>query len=482
MTVHDLPRQPSLEWLRNESRELQRKARLGDREALAVLEEHHPRSVASAASLPLTSAQLAVARSYGFASWPKLRDHVATINRYFGRPDEITPDAADPVGQFLTQACLTYGADGGRRLAEAGALLDAHPEVATASVSTMAAANEVEALRASLAADPSAVHRPGAPHPWEPLLFAAYARVPGRSTLEAGRVLLEAGADPNAGYLWDGTYPFTALTGVFGGGEDWPNQPRHPDSIEFARLLLKAGANPNDTQAIYNRMFLPDADHLELLFEFGLGVGDPSPWAARLGRAAWPIERALALNLEWAAKHGFIDHVRLLLDHNVDPNVRSEHPVHRARSAYELAELGGNREIADLLVAAGAERHDLDPLDQFVAACLRADRDAVTSLRTDELVSRAQAERRPLAEAASMGKRDAVRVMLDAGFDINAPGRTALHEAALRGDLELVRALLEWGADPTIVDPQYNSTPLGWAQHAGRDEVAELLAAQMPSG
>src|SRR5205823_5014840 len=211
----------NLEHLRNESRELQRRARRGDPEALAFLAEHHPRSEAD----KLTGVQLAVARSYGFASWPKLREHVETINRYFWPPVEAASDNdhVELVDQFLAYACLTYtGVEARQRPRDAAAVLVAHPEIATASVHAMAAANEADALRAAIAADPSLVERPGGPHRWVPLLYAAYARVPGRSTLDAMRLLLGAGADPNAGTLWDGTYPFTALTGVLGGGEDWP--------------------------------------------------------------------------------------------------------------------------------------------------------------------------------------------------------------------------------------------------------------------
>lgn len=332
-----------------------------------------------------------------------------------------------------------------------------------------------------MAGDPALVHRLGGPHRWEPLLYAAYARIPGRSTLQAGRVLLDAGADPNAGSLWDGRYPFTALTGVLGGGENWPHQPRHPDGLVFARVPLEAGANPNDTQAIYNRMFLPGNEHLELLFEYGLGRGDPGPWAARLGPRATPIADALQLDLEWAVQAGFIDRVRLLLDHGVDPNGNSGHPAMDGRSPYELAETAGHRDIADLLVAAGAERRELPRLERFVAACRRADRAEVEALRTDDLVARAQAEHGPLPKAAALGRRDAVRLMLDVGFDINAIGRgTALHEAAFAGNLELVQALIEWGADPWILDPGYNATALGWAQHAGHDEVAHFLTSVDP--
>jgi len=279
MTSRELPRRPSVEHLRNEARDLQRERKATDPDA------------------KLSNAQLAVARSYGFPSWPKLREHVETINRYFWPPADAASDDEDVdlVDRFLADACLTYtGIDAGQRPLDAAALLDSHPELATASVHAMAAANEADALRAAIAADPTVVERPGGPHRWVPLLYAGYARVPGRSTLHAARVLLDAGADPNAGSLWDGTYPFTALTGVLGGGEE--GQPRHPDGMAFARLLLEAGANPNDTQAIYNGTFLPDDSHLQLLFEFGLGTGDPGPWwpRARPRRCWTPTGRSRA--------------------------------------------------------------------------------------------------------------------------------------------------------------------------------------------
>jgi ankyrin repeat protein len=472
MTSRDLPRRPSLGHLRNEARDLHREHKATDPGA------------------KLSGAQLAVAQSYGFPSWPKLREHVETINRYFWPPADAASDNeedVDLVDRFLADACLTYtGIDAGQRPFDAAALLDAHPQLAAASVHAMAAANEADALQAAIAADATVVERPGGPHRWVPLLYAAYARVPGRSTLDAARVLLDAGADPDAGSLWDGTYPFTALTGVLGGGEE--GQPRHPDGIAFARLLLEAGANPNDTQAIYNGTFLSDDSHLQLLFEFGLGTGDPGPWEARLGPRAASVADYLLLNLEWAADRGWRDRVQLLLDHGVDPSGRSHYRADDDLSLYELAEAAGNREIAELLVAAGAEHRELGPVERLVAACMRADRAEVEALATEELVRRAEHDRAPLAYAAMLGRRDAVRLMLDVGFDINVLGGgpgpmrgaaqgTALHAAAFQGDVELVRDLLAWGADPTILDPAFQSTARGWAESAGQQQIVDLLDA-----
>lgn len=62
------------------------------------------------------------------------------------------------------------------------------------------------------------------------------------------------------------------------------------------------------------------------------------------------------------------------------------------------------------------------------------------------------------------------------GFDVNArPRTTALHEAALRGNMPLIALLVELGADRTIVDTEFNSTPSGWADHGGNPDAARYL-------
>ena len=140
-------------------------------------------------------------------------------------------------------------------------------------------------------------------------MYLAYARhdlTASESRLvDSVRILVEHGADPNVGYLWHGLpSPFTALTGAFGEGELGPTlQPRHPHSLELARVLLEAGAEANDSQALYNRMFGDDDDHLVLLFEFGLGTGDGGPWRARLGDAIDLPEALLRAQLRWAVMH-----------------------------------------------------------------------------------------------------------------------------------------------------------------------------------
>lgn len=397
---------------------------------------------------------------------------------YAGSPHKVT-DFAGPVDEFLAHACLVYGGDTPDRLDHARALPAADPGIAKANIFTIAVLGDVDGAAAALAADPAAASRQGGPFDWEPLLYLTYSRMPGGDPVEVARLLLDAGADPNAGYLWEGNHPpFTALTGAFGEGEDAVNQPRHRAELPLARLLLSAGADPNDGQTLYNRMFGADDGHLRLLFEFGLGTGDGGPWRSRLPDLASPAEMLHDVLL-WAAAHGQRDRVDLLLEHGVPPESEHRgHPLHQGRSAHDLAVRAGNREIAAMLEAAGAVPTPLDDADQFVA-------DAMAGIAVDappSVVAQAIA-RDPYAvvRAAELGKGYAVRVLVGAGFDVNAAEcETALHQAAFTGNLDLVRLLLDLGADPSIQDSSFGSTPLGWAEHNRHDQVVEYLRTDQP--
>ncbi|HWF49718.1 MAG TPA: ankyrin repeat domain-containing protein, partial [Solirubrobacteraceae bacterium] len=84
-----------------------------------------------------------------------------------------------------------------------------------------------------------------------------------------------------------------------------------------------------------------------------------------------------------------------------------------------------------------------------------------------------------LVRAAEGNNVDAVKLLIDLGFDVNAINRTApLHEAAMRGNMEMIRLLLEHGADPKVHDRSYDATPAGWAAHHGQTEAERYLRAR----
>jgi ankyrin repeat protein len=332
-------------------------------------------------------------------------------------------------------------------------------------------------LEAALADDPDAVNRATGPFRWPPLLYVTYGRLNVGDPVGSTGVLLAHGADPDAGFLWHGLVsPFTALTGAFGGGEQGQSAHRHGPAI--AQLLLRAGADPNDNQTLYNRMFTPADDHLELLFAHGLGADRPSPWRRRFGHTYPSPEQMLGEQLRWAAGHGFTARVRLLLEHGVDPRSPGYHPDHGDLTAFELAVTHGHREAADLLAEVGGSSDRIDDVDQLLSAAFSADRAALRAA-SPAVVGQARG-RRPdaVAVAVEHGHDAAIPVLLELGFDVNAAGRwatTALHEAAHSGRADVVATLLAAGADPTRRDERFDATPSDWAAHAGHQALADDL-------
>lgn len=106
-----------------------------------------------------------------------------------------------------------------------------------------------------------------------------------------------------------------------------------------------------------------------------------------------------------------------------------------------------------------------DESDELLVAVLRADRDAVAQAGDDALT--ALRERRPglLVEAASVGRWATVDLLLSLGFAPEMPpGPSALHFAAALGRVDVVRRLVEAGANTEAADDRFQATPLAWAE------------------
>jgi ankyrin repeat protein len=417
-----------------------------------------------------------------------MRRYVQIVTARAWTPGQPSPANESLADRFLRLACLTGGDDQPADRA-AAQLLAQHPDLPGQSLFAAAACADAAQVRRHLVGRPGGAAVTGGPHGWSPLLYQAYARhnphVGRPATLQTARLLLDAGADPNDGRFWHALpTPFTVLTGVLGYGEE--RQPWHPQAGPFARLLLERGADPNDGQTLYNRMFGSNDDHLVLLFEYGLGRDTRGPWHRLLGESLESPAEMLRSLLAWAVTHDQRRRVGLLAEHGVDivsPFTEQRSP--RRGTPVEVALINGHRELAGQLLALGARPARLSAADAFVAAVLAGDSEAVrqTSARVIATVRR----RRPglVTWAAAQGAPNAVELLATAGFDVNALGRsdipgnepwhTALHVAARAGNLALARTLLELGADPNLPDKHCQSTPLGWAQRSGQRALAELL-------
>jgi hypothetical protein len=90
-----------------------------------------------------------------------------------------------------------------------------------------------------------------------------------------------------------------------------------------------------------------------------------------------------------------------------------------------------------------------------------------------------------LAISADYGEVEILRMLLDAGENPNRYNpvgghshATPLHQAALRGDLEKARLLLERGASLDVKDILWHGTPADWARHEGKTEIETYLRAR----
>jgi hypothetical protein len=473
MPTRNLPNDPHLDHLRKQAKTLLKQVRDGHPDAVALATEFHPVQT-------LADAQLVIARSYGFPSWPRIVRHLELVDQYsrsphrqeIGGPLDTPEQRAD---EFLRLSTLHYGEDDPARQRSAEQLLEQFPEVARSNIYTMAVAGELDAVREVLAADPWQAREEGGPYRWQPLLYITYGRLDVPHQVDIARLFLEHGADPNAGYLWQGLpSPFTALTGAFGRGEG--DQPPHRDRVELARLLLDAGADPNDSQTMYNcgPGCPPPYDdvHLELLLEYGLGRGDGGPWHERMTTAHPTPRELLEDELVFASSAGLLHRVELVLAQGIDPDGRgTRHPVFHGQRAFEFATVLGYTDIADLLRARGAA--PVDEVHELFAAIMRGE----TPAAGPELVARA-IRRNPYLpiRAAEVGRSEALEPLQRLGFDLNVVAMSApIHQAAIHGHLDTVKKLIELGADPELRDPSYGGNALGWAEHGQQQAVADYL-------
>ena len=427
--------------------------------------------------ISLQQAQLVIAREYEFSSWTKLKRHIEA-----GSWSEETDEQR--ANRFLELACIHYAPDPNSRSAvefeQAAALLETHPKLSGYSLHTASASGDLAAMQSLLTTAPELVDQKGGPFHWTPLMYAAYARLPDVSTYEVGKALLAAGADPNAHFMSFGTYRVVVLTGVFGDGEGGlVRQPPHPDMEPFARALLEAGANPNDSQGAYNRCFSPDNTHLKLMLEYGLKDSDPSDWWLTEADRDPADHRTMHFQLIMALRWGFAERARLLIEHGVDIDTpdNNYYPTYTVGyTPYQVALMRGLPEIAELIKAKGGRAEPLGEFETFQAAIMRGDLVEAKRLARTHMGKDTAKDHELLCEAAGNGNLAAVQTMIKLGFDLSPRGkRTPLHLSAFKGHIDVIKALVAAGADTTMRDPDYHTPPFVHAMHNFQDEAAAIL-------
>ena len=450
MAPKQLPPRPNLDQLKRQAKEL----------------------LQAGKARALHDAQTMLAREYGFKSWNALHDHVEAVTLEF--------DAA--LAEFLEAAT-----DGRRDRAER--MLALYPKIATANFHTALILGDAPAVDARLEKDPSLATKPGGPRGWEPIHYVCYtvmahdapARAEGLAVI--ARRLIALGVDPNTRFPW---LHHNVRRPVLWGAS------RVVRSLPLVEALLEGGADPNDGVTLPLAASAGDIPVLEALRARGANVDQ-----------AWATDGATSLYaiLNWSRTP---EGVRWLLEHGADPNAmfaeNGETPLHvvarawdvplaeamvahgadverkRAdgRTPYAVAELNGNRAVADWLREHGAST-ELSEIDRLVAACSLGRREAAEALLAKNPGLRnAITDDHYIAfhQAAERNDVRALEAMLACGFDPNRPdagiGKTVLHSAAMEGWPDAVRVLLAHGASVHVRDREFKGPPLIWAAEGSR--------------
>jgi hypothetical protein len=343
---------------------------------------------------------------------------------------------------------------------KAAMLLDAEPMLGRHDLFVACACGESEAVAQMLSHDPVLAGAKGGPLNIEPILYACFSRFlradPSRADgiVRAAKLLLDAGADPNASYWMEW------------GGEKWLQSTLYgaagiANHAALTAQLLDAGAvvDPRDKEVLYHTTEFPDLTCLNLILSRGKPPADQVTYC--LGRAT---------DFEYP------QHIALFLKAGADPNFRINWDGLRTQ-LHKAVYLGRSVEIVKMLIDAGGDVNATDDRGVSVlrSAVRNGDKSVVALLRShgarDEGVTNDDAKLGgsiTLCLAAARNDVAAIDRLLDAGASIDAPagpdGTPPLHWAAWRGRLDAVQRLVERGANIHWTN-NYGGAALGAAIH-----------------
>jgi uncharacterized protein len=360
-----------------------------------------------------------------------------------------------------------------------GALLASAAFGASTQIADVAMKGDMDAVRSLIKQHPNDVNAP-LPDGGTALLWAAY-----WNDTEAVKALLAAGANVNA----SNREGFTALSQACTNG----NAP-------MVEMLLKAGADANSFQAEGQTALMTaaragNAEVVKALLDHGAEVNSKESWR---GQTA----------LMWAAAENHPAVVQVLVDHGAEVNAVSsvfdfsgmktkpgDVPMHFPRGGFTallFAARGGFTECARILLDHGADLKLADPdsTSALVLAIinghydtaaflldLKADPNAADSSGRAALFAAIDmrdiyGSNRPAPkDTGKVDPMELIKMLLDHGADVNAKlakliparavldfpdmmmgdGATPFLRAAKSADVPLMQLLLEKGADPKVV-------------------------------
>jgi ankyrin repeat protein len=457
-----LPAKPNLEHLKKQAKQLLNDFQSREPEAIVLFRSFASRCTPENAKL--ADAQHIVARDYGFASWPKLKEHVDSFT--------LTP---------LEQLLAAVRAQNAHRAEQ---LLEDHPE-----------------LKADL-------NKPLAAYGDLPLLLAAVQRTD-RTTIN---VLLQAGADINArGSSWAGgrgaldeCHPdlagflidrgakldahSAARLGMFkelqnlvdrnpalvhAAGEGGQTPLHFASTIDIARFLLDRGADIDARDLIHEST---PAQHMVRVIQARHYPRDRQEIARYLVSRGCQTDILMACalgDMELVQRHVTADPecVRVRVSEKYfpkrDPRSHGTYYIPalgRDRTPHQVARDFGHEEIFEFLMARSPQEVKLSQ------ACQLGDENlfrAMLASRPNMTASLSKPEQREIADAAQDNNTNAARLMLAARWPVDARGEydmTPLQWASWHGNVEMVREILRYKPQLEL-NCDHGITALGSALH-----------------
>ena len=395
-------------------------------------------------------------------------------------------------------------------LEEADQMLAAHPEIATSDIHTAAITGNVDLVRDWLldnAANATAVSEPYGGTALAYLCLSKYLRSHTEKSddfIQAATALLNAGADPNAGFMTSGPYPEfeTPLYGAAGVAHH----------AALTKLLLSRGAEPNDEEAVYHSPETYENGAMQLLVETGkLTKENLSMMLIR--KIDWHDEKGLEYLLAhgadangerkrgWHALHHALKRANglqffeQLLRAGADPHLSSN-----GITAITMAGCEGRGDVLSLFKQRGVDIEQ-QGVFKLIAACALDDGDAVEKLAAQSPAIVTQIKEiggELLARFSICGNAAGVQHLLNLGIPANEPyrngdgyygiptGSLAIHVAAYLGYPAVVKTLIAAGSPIDVADKN-GQTPLAlaikacvdtyWTVRRSPDSVKALLEA-----
>lgn len=194
-----------------------------------------------------------------------------------------------------------------------------------------------------------------------------------------------------------------------------------------------------------------------------------------------------------AARFGHREIVKLLLEHGADPNAEvdsSGSPIEATNDSdirKLLSQYGGRISIIahfhnknidyvkEFLDKNADQLTETDISQGFAAAVRNGDSQMVQLLldkgfRVPSAVS--------ICQTYLWYDLKLAEVLLENGMDPNLPNWqrvTPLHHMAGQGNVPAAKLFLHYGSDPSLVDVEYRTTPLGWAAREGQTDFVQFL-------